>query len=79
MMHVEKKVSVVHPATYAYAAEALEALKAGKVIALPTDTVLYGFSCTMDFLVMLVNFTDNNQRQSQLDRSLFLLHFPTLR
>ncbi|KAK7404724.1 hypothetical protein VNO78_05680 [Psophocarpus tetragonolobus] len=35
---------VVHPATDAYAGEAVEALKAGKVIAVPTDT-LYGFAC----------------------------------
>ncbi|KAL2328616.1 hypothetical protein Fmac_022043 [Flemingia macrophylla] len=35
---------VVHPATDAYAEEAVEALKAGKVIAVPTDT-LYGFAC----------------------------------
>ena len=34
----------VHPATDAYAGEAVEALKAGKVIAVPTDT-LYGFAC----------------------------------
>ncbi|XP_027347318.1 yrdC domain-containing protein, mitochondrial isoform X2 [Abrus precatorius] len=37
-------IGVVHPATDAYAAEAVEALKAGKVIAVPTDT-LYGFAC----------------------------------
>lgn len=41
---LEVKVGVVHPATDAYAAEAVEALKAGKVIAVPTDT-LYGFAC----------------------------------
>lgn len=41
---LETKIGVVHPATDAYAAEAVEALKAGKVIAVPTDT-LYGFAC----------------------------------
>ncbi|XP_061358784.1 uncharacterized protein LOC133302975 isoform X2 [Gastrolobium bilobum] len=40
----ENKNGVVHPATDSYAAEAVEALKAGKVIAVPTDT-LYGFAC----------------------------------
>ncbi|KAE9593203.1 putative DHBP synthase RibB-like alpha/beta domain-containing protein [Lupinus albus] len=38
---VENKIL---PATDGYAAEAVEALKAGKVIAVPTDT-LYGFAC----------------------------------
>lgn len=41
---LDVKTGVVHPATDAYAAEAVEALKAGKVIAVPTDT-LYGFAC----------------------------------
>lgn len=41
---LEKERAVVRPATDAYAAEAVEALKAGKVIAVPTDT-LYGFAC----------------------------------
>ncbi|KAK2380308.1 DHBP synthase RibB alpha/beta domain-containing protein [Trifolium repens] len=41
---LEVKIGVVHLATDAYAAEAVEALKAGKVIAVPTDT-LYGFAC----------------------------------
>ncbi|GLU08449.1 hypothetical protein SLE2022_253620 [Rubroshorea leprosula] len=40
----ESKMGVVHPATEVYADEAIEALKAGKVIAVPTDT-LYGFAC----------------------------------
>jgi hypothetical protein len=41
---LDVKTGVVHPATDAYAAEAFEALKARKVIAVPTDT-LYGFAC----------------------------------
>ncbi|KAK7262317.1 hypothetical protein RJT34_29884 [Clitoria ternatea] len=41
---LEIKNGVVHLATDAYAAEAVEALKVGKVIAVPTDT-LYGFAC----------------------------------
>uniref|UniRef100_A0A5B7B2C6 Threonylcarbamoyl-AMP synthase n=1 Tax=Davidia involucrata TaxID=16924 RepID=A0A5B7B2C6_DAVIN len=40
----ETKLGVVRPATKVYAEEAIEALKAGKVIAVPTDT-LYGFAC----------------------------------
>lgn len=40
----ENKFGLVRPATDAYAEEAIEALKAGKVIAVPTDT-LYGFAC----------------------------------
>lgn len=35
---------IVHPATEAYAQEAIEAIKSEKVIAVPTDT-LYGFAC----------------------------------
>lgn len=41
---VESKFGIVRPATGAYAQEAIEALKSGKVIAVPTDT-LYGFAC----------------------------------
>ncbi|KAK3206010.1 hypothetical protein Dsin_020056 [Dipteronia sinensis] len=41
---VEDKFGLVRPATEAYSEEAIEALKAGKVIAVPTDT-LYGFAC----------------------------------
>uniref|UniRef100_A0A7N0R8N8 Threonylcarbamoyl-AMP synthase n=1 Tax=Kalanchoe fedtschenkoi TaxID=63787 RepID=A0A7N0R8N8_KALFE len=37
-------VGVIHPATEDYADEAVEAVKAGKVIAVPTDT-LYGLAC----------------------------------
>ncbi|XP_044468483.1 yrdC domain-containing protein, mitochondrial isoform X2 [Mangifera indica] len=40
----ENKLGLVRPATEAYAEEAVEALKAGKVIAVPTDTI-YGFAC----------------------------------
>ncbi|KAJ0021565.1 hypothetical protein Pint_32179 [Pistacia integerrima] len=40
----ENKLGLVRPATEAHAEEAVEALKAGKVIAVPTDT-LYGFAC----------------------------------
>lgn len=38
------KVGIVHPATEAYAEEAIGAVRAGEVIAVPTDT-LYGFAC----------------------------------
>lgn len=38
------EVGIVHPATEEYADEAVEAVKAGKVIAVPTDT-LYGLAC----------------------------------
>ncbi|GLT99056.1 hypothetical protein SLE2022_165230 [Rubroshorea leprosula] len=41
---VESKLRLVCPATEVYADEAIEALKAGKIIAVPTDT-LYGFAC----------------------------------
>lgn len=41
---VDNKLGVVRPATELYSKEAVEALKAGKVIAVPTDT-LYGFAC----------------------------------
>lgn len=37
-------LSVIRPATEAQAKEAVEALKSGRVIAVPTDT-LYGFAC----------------------------------
>ncbi|OIT05790.1 hypothetical protein A4A49_21554 [Nicotiana attenuata] len=42
--NVETKLVSVSPATEDYAEEAIEAIKAGKVIAVPTDT-LYGFAC----------------------------------
>ncbi|KAH9700673.1 DHBP synthase RibB-like alpha/beta domain-containing protein [Citrus sinensis] len=41
---VENKAGLVRPATEAHAEEAIQALKTGKVIAVPTDT-LYGFAC----------------------------------
>ncbi|GAB4859216.1 hypothetical protein Ancab_010676 [Ancistrocladus abbreviatus] len=41
---LENRMGVVHPATKEYIAEAVEALKCEKVIAVPTDT-LYGFAC----------------------------------
>ncbi|XP_062082069.1 uncharacterized protein LOC133788563 isoform X2 [Humulus lupulus] len=41
---VENKCGVVLPASESYLEEACEALRAGKVIAVPTDT-LYGFAC----------------------------------
>lgn len=41
---VENKMGLVRPATEAHAEEAIQALKTGKVIAVPTDT-LYGFAC----------------------------------
>jgi tRNA A37 threonylcarbamoyladenosine synthetase subunit TsaC/SUA5/YrdC len=49
---LEVKIGVVHPATDAYAAEAVEALKAGKVIAVPTDT-LYGFACDAWYAILV--------------------------
>lgn len=51
---VENKVGLVRPATEANAEEAIEALKNGKVIAVPTDT-LYGFACDA-WYVILVDF-----------------------
>ncbi|XP_050215192.1 uncharacterized protein LOC126666230 [Mercurialis annua] len=41
---IEEKLGVVRAATELYAEEAVEALNAGRVIAVPTDT-LYGFAC----------------------------------
>ncbi|WZZ21742.1 hypothetical protein YC2023_123129 [Brassica napus] len=41
---VVTSLCIVHPATEAYAQEAIEAIKSEKVIAVPTDT-LYGFAC----------------------------------
>ncbi|CAA2967106.1 yrdC domain-containing, mitochondrial-like isoform X2 [Olea europaea subsp. europaea] len=38
------RMGLVHPAMEDYAEEAIEAVNAGKVIAVPTDT-LYGFAC----------------------------------
>ena len=52
---VENKWGLVQPATEFYADEAIEALKAGKVIAVPTDT-LYGFACDAWYLSALSNF-----------------------
>jgi tRNA A37 threonylcarbamoyladenosine synthetase subunit TsaC/SUA5/YrdC len=49
---LEVKIGVVHLATDAYAAEAVEALKAGKVIAVPTDT-LYGFACDAWYAILV--------------------------
>lgn len=42
--NLSNKMGFVHPATEDSAEEAIEAIKAGKVIAVPTDT-LYGFAC----------------------------------
>jgi len=41
---LKNKAGLVRPATEAHAEEAIQALKTGKVIAVPTDT-LYGFAC----------------------------------
>ncbi|KAK9058588.1 hypothetical protein SSX86_023430 [Deinandra increscens subsp. villosa] len=41
---IESRSGIIRPATEVYADEAVEALRAGKVIAVPTDT-LYGFAC----------------------------------
>lgn len=38
------RMGLVRPAMEGYAEEAIEAVNAGKVIAVPTDT-LYGFAC----------------------------------
>ncbi|CAM8958565.1 unnamed protein product [Rhodiola kirilowii] len=43
-LYIENEVGIIHPATEDYADEAVEAVKAGKVIAVPTDT-LYGLAC----------------------------------
>lgn len=43
-LSIENKVGVVHPSTDDYAEEAIEAIRVGKVVAVPTDT-LYGFAC----------------------------------
>lgn len=40
----DDKLDAVRKATEAHAPQAIEALKSGKVIAVPTDT-LYGFAC----------------------------------
>ncbi|KAM7275194.1 hypothetical protein ACFE04_017060 [Oxalis oulophora] len=42
--HTNTILSTVSPATTYYALEAIKTLKAGRVIAVPTDT-LYGFAC----------------------------------
>lgn len=52
---VERMLGLVHSATELYADEAIEALKAGKVIAVPTDT-LYGFACDAWYFYALSNF-----------------------
>lgn len=51
-MNVDSKPSVVWPATEIYVEEAVEALKAGKVIAVPTDT-LYGFACDAWYVILM--------------------------
>ncbi|KAK7256259.1 hypothetical protein RIF29_29698 [Crotalaria pallida] len=52
-LSIENKRELVHPATDANAAEAVEALKVGKVIAVPIDT-LYGFACDAWYLIGIV-------------------------
>lgn len=52
---VENKLGLIRSATESNADEAVEALKAGKVIAVPTDT-LYGFACDAWYLSGLSNF-----------------------
>lgn len=42
--NVETQKATVSPAAEDYAQEAIEAIRTGKVIAVPTDT-LYGFAC----------------------------------
>ncbi|KAK7267124.1 hypothetical protein RIF29_19788 [Crotalaria pallida] len=53
-LSIENKRELVHPATDANAAEVVEALKAGKVIAVPTDT-LYGFACDAWYSYILIS------------------------
>lgn len=43
-LNLERCENIVRPATEVYVDEAVEALRGGKVIAVPTDT-LYGFAC----------------------------------
>lgn len=49
---VENKEGLVLPASESYAEEACEALRAGKVIAVPTDT-LYGFACDAWYYIII--------------------------
>jgi tRNA A37 threonylcarbamoyladenosine synthetase subunit TsaC/SUA5/YrdC len=44
------ELGVVRPATENYAKEAIEALKAEKVIVVPTDTI-YGFACDAWYVI----------------------------
>lgn len=46
--------SLVRPATEEFTKEAITALRAGKVIAVPTDT-LYGFACDAWYAYYLVH------------------------
>jgi hypothetical protein len=54
---VENKLGVVHPAKEEYAEEAIQALKAGKIIVVPTDT-LYGFACDAWYVIPTGAFID---------------------
>lgn len=49
-MRVENSLQALHTASEAFAEEATEALKAGKVIAVPTDT-LYGLACDAWYVI----------------------------
>lgn len=53
--NVETKKATVSPAAEDYAEEAIEAIRAGKVIAVPTDT-LYGFACDAWYASTLLFF-----------------------
>lgn len=55
-MSVENKLGLVRPATEAHAEQAVQALKMGKVIAVPTDT-LYGFACDAWYHILVYSFT----------------------
>lgn len=48
-------MGLVRPATVDFAGEAVEVVKAGKVIAVPTDT-LYGFACDAWYIPKFVSF-----------------------
>lgn len=52
-MRVENSLQALRPASEAFAQEATEALKAGKVIAVPTDT-LYGLACDAWYAFLLM-------------------------
>ena len=54
-MPVENCLQALRPASEAFAQEATDALKAGKVIAVPTDT-LYGLACDAWYAIPIMGF-----------------------